>query len=99
MTLTARYPWPSAEYACAIVGLLPHRRPHPLLLESVGVRPPRGVALQRETIRLIAEISMGTGALAVFGGTVVIVGFLTLATGGTLACRVTARWAISASRR
>ncbi|WP_420094841.1 MlaE family ABC transporter permease [Nocardia asteroides] len=40
---------------------------------------------RRETIRLIAEISMGSGALAVFGGTVVIVGFLTLATGGTLA--------------
>ncbi|MFF7943377.1 MULTISPECIES: MlaE family ABC transporter permease [Nocardia] len=40
---------------------------------------------RRETVRLIAEISMGSGALAVFGGTVVIVGFLTLATGGTLA--------------
>ncbi|MBF6272081.1 MULTISPECIES: ABC transporter permease [Nocardia] len=38
-----------------------------------------------ETIRLIAEISMGTGALAVIGGTVVIVGFLTLFTGGTIA--------------
>ncbi|MGL4307152.1 MAG: MlaE family ABC transporter permease [Mycobacteriaceae bacterium] len=40
---------------------------------------------KRETIRLIAEISMGTGALAVIGGTVVIVGFLTLAAGGTIA--------------
>ncbi|AHH16178.1 YrbE family protein YrbEB [Nocardia nova SH22a] len=40
---------------------------------------------KKETIRLIAEFSMGSGALAVFGGTVVIVGFLTLATGGTLA--------------
>lgn len=38
-----------------------------------------------ETIRLIAEISMGTGALAVIGGTVVIVGFLTLMAGGTIA--------------
>lgn len=38
-----------------------------------------------ETIRLIAEISMGTGALAVIGGTVVIVGFLTLFAGGTIA--------------
>lgn len=38
-----------------------------------------------DIVRLIAEISMGTGALAVMGGTVVIVGFLTLATGGTLA--------------
>jgi len=39
----------------------------------------------REIIRLIAEISMGTGTLAMIGGTVVIVGFLTLAAGGTLA--------------
>ena len=38
-----------------------------------------------EVIRLIAEISMGAGTLAMIGGTVVIVGFLTLATGGTLA--------------
>ena len=40
---------------------------------------------RREVIRLIAEISMGTGTLAMIGGTVVIVGFLTLAAGGTLA--------------
>lgn len=40
---------------------------------------------RREVIRLIAEISMGAGTLAMIGGTVVIVGFLTLAAGGTLA--------------
>ena len=38
-----------------------------------------------KSIRLIAEISMGAGTLAMIGGTVVIVGFLTLAAGGTLA--------------
>ena len=38
-----------------------------------------------EVVRLIAEISMGAGTLAMIGGTLVIVGFLTLATGGTLA--------------
>ena len=38
-----------------------------------------------EVVRLIAEISMGAGTLAMIGGTVVIVGFLTLATGGVLA--------------
>ena len=54
---------------------------------------------RREIIRLIAEISMGAGTLAMIGGTVVIVGFLTLAAGGTLAVQGTARWAISASRR
>jgi phospholipid/cholesterol/gamma-HCH transport system permease protein len=40
---------------------------------------------RREVIRLVAEISMGAGTLAMIGGTVVIVGFLTLATGGVLA--------------
>ncbi len=39
----------------------------------------------KETLRLIAEIAMGTGALAMIGGTVVIVAFLTLATGGVIA--------------
>ncbi len=39
----------------------------------------------REIVRLVAEISMGAGALAMIGGTLVIVGFLTLAAGGTLA--------------
>lgn len=43
------------------------------------------VHYRKEVLRLIAEISMGTGALAVIGGTVVIVGFLTLFTGGTIA--------------
>lgn len=41
-------------------------------------------AYNRETLRLIAEIGMGTGTLAVIGGTVAIVGFMTFA-GGTLA--------------
>jgi phospholipid/cholesterol/gamma-HCH transport system permease protein len=43
------------------------------------------VRYKKETIRLVAEISMGSGALAVIGGTVVIVGFLTLFAGGTIA--------------
>lgn len=40
---------------------------------------------RKEVIRLIAEISMGAGTLAMIGGTVAIVGFLTMAAGGTLA--------------
>ena len=47
--------------------------------------PFAAVHFRREIIRLIAEISMGAGTLAMIGGTVVIVGFLTLAAGGTLA--------------
>jgi phospholipid/cholesterol/gamma-HCH transport system permease protein len=38
-----------------------------------------------ELLRLIAVTSLGTGALAVIGGTVVIVGFLTLSTGALVA--------------
>ncbi|MCP9270950.1 MlaE family ABC transporter permease [Mycolicibacterium arenosum] len=38
-----------------------------------------------DIMRLIGEISMGVGTLAMIGGTLVIVGFLTIATGGTLA--------------
>lgn len=38
-----------------------------------------------ETVRLVAQMSLGVGALAVIGGTVVIVGFLTLSTGALVA--------------
>ncbi|MCV7424010.1 ABC transporter permease [Mycobacterium yunnanensis] len=38
-----------------------------------------------EVLRLIAEMGLGTGALAVIGGTVVIIGFLTLSTGALIA--------------
>jgi len=38
-----------------------------------------------ELLRLIAQMSLGTGALAVIGGTVVIVGFLTLSAGSLIA--------------
>jgi phospholipid/cholesterol/gamma-HCH transport system permease protein len=38
-----------------------------------------------ELIRLIAQMSMGTGALAVIGGTMAIVGFLTLSAGALIA--------------
>lgn len=47
-------------------------------LRSIGVafKNYRG-----EMIRLVAQMSLGTGALAIIGGTVVIVAFLTLSTG------------------
>jgi len=38
-----------------------------------------------EVVRLVAQMSLGTGALAVIGGTVVIVGFLTLSAGSLIA--------------
>ncbi|MGB8387152.1 ABC transporter permease [Mycobacterium sp.] len=47
--------------------------------------PYAAVHFRGEISRLVAEISMGTGTLAMIGGTVAIVGFLTMAAGGTLA--------------
>jgi phospholipid/cholesterol/gamma-HCH transport system permease protein len=47
-----------------------------------------GGAIRRypgEVLRLIAVMGLGTGALAVVGGTVVIIGFLTLSTGALIA--------------
>ena len=40
---------------------------------------------KEEIVRLIAQMSMGTGALALIGGTVVVVGFLTMAAGALIA--------------
>src|SRR6476659_9825943 len=40
---------------------------------------------RREMLRLIAEIGMGTGAMAVIGGTVAIIGFVTLSAGSLIA--------------
>ena len=53
--------------------------------KAIAGVPHATVRYRREVIRLIAEISMGAGTLAMIGGTVAIVGFLTLAAGGTLA--------------
>ena len=53
--------------------------------KALAATPHAAAHFRQEIIRLIAEISMGAGTLAMIGGTVVIVGFLTLATGGTLA--------------
>ncbi|EUA22638.1 permease family protein [Mycobacterium xenopi 3993] len=40
---------------------------------------------RKETLRLIAEIGMGTGAMAVVGGTVAIIGLVTLSGGSLIA--------------
>lgn len=40
---------------------------------------------RRETLRLVAKIGMGTGAMAVVGGTVAIIGFVTLSGGSLIA--------------
>ena len=35
----------------------------------------------KEVVRLLAEVSLGSGALALIGGTVLVIGFLTAAAG------------------
>ncbi|MDO2968215.1 ABC transporter permease [Mycobacteroides abscessus] len=43
------------------------------------------LSYRTELIRLIAQMGLGTGALAIVGGTVAIVGFLTISTGALVA--------------
>jgi phospholipid/cholesterol/gamma-HCH transport system permease protein len=53
--------------------------------ESIRYIPNAITRYRRETIRLIAEMTMGTGALVIIGGTVGVAAFLTLASGGVIA--------------
>ncbi|MDT5222825.1 MAG: phospholipid/cholesterol/gamma-HCH transport system permease protein [Mycobacterium sp.] len=48
------------------------------VLQSLGQIPHALHSYRKETLRLIAQIGMGTGAMAVVGGTAAIVGFVTL---------------------
>lgn len=85
MTLRAAYPGLAREInrpVTALAGIGDHVA---FYGKAIAGAPFAATRYRREIIRLIAEISMGAGTLAMIGGTVVIVGFLTLATGGTLA--------------
>jgi len=74
------------SYAGRPAALLSRIGDHTLFYgRAIAGVPHAAVHFRKEIIRLIAEISMGAGTLAMIGGTVVIVGFLTLAAGGTLA--------------
>ncbi|MBV8930348.1 MAG: ABC transporter permease [Mycobacteriaceae bacterium] len=48
------------------------------VVQAVGQIPFALQRYRRETLRLIAEVGMGTGAMAVIGGTLAIVAFVTL---------------------
>ncbi|MDT5300209.1 MAG: phospholipid/cholesterol/gamma-HCH transport system permease protein [Mycobacterium sp.] len=85
MTLRALYPQATRQLGKPI-SLLGRIGDHTLFYgKAIAGAPFAATHYTREIIRLIAEISMGAGTLAMIGGTVVIVGFLTLATGGVLA--------------
>ncbi|MGV2583409.1 UNVERIFIED_CONTAM: ABC transporter permease [Mycobacterium avium subsp. hominissuis] len=53
--------------------------------KTIGAIPAAFANYKTELVRLIATMSLGAGALAIIGGTVVIVGFLTLSTGALIA--------------
>src|SRR5579875_251823 len=85
MTLRAAYPRLFRQLERP-VGTLGRIGDHTLFYgKALAGAPFAATHYTREVIRLVAEISMGAGTLAMIGGTVVIVGFLTLAAGGTLA--------------
>ncbi|MDR3665067.1 MAG: ABC transporter permease [Mycobacterium sp.] len=85
MALKQTYPRLARELGRPI-GLLGRIGDHTLFYgKALAGVPFAGTHYRKEVVRLIAEISMGAGTLAMIGGTVAIVGFLTLATGGTLA--------------
>ncbi|OIN81729.1 ABC transporter permease [Mycobacterium malmoense] len=85
MTLRAAYPRLTRQLEKP-VGTLSRIGDHMLFYgKAIAGIPFAATHYRREVIRLVAEISMGAGTLAMIGGTLVIVGFLTLAAGGTLA--------------
>lgn len=53
--------------------------------ETLAAIPDAVVHYRTELLRLIAQMGLGSGALAVVGGTVAIVGFLTMTTGALVA--------------
>ncbi|KAB7751523.1 ABC transporter permease [Mycolicibacterium mucogenicum] len=55
------------------------------VVTAVGHIPHALRFYRKEVLRLIAEVGMGTGAMAVIGGTVAIIGFVTLAAGSLIA--------------
>ncbi|UXA13973.1 ABC transporter permease [Mycobacterium sp. SMC-8] len=52
---------------------------------TLGAIPDAVINYRKEVWRLIAQMGLGSGALAVVGGTVAIVGFLTMTTGALVA--------------
>lgn len=85
MTLRAAYPRLTRQLQKP-VGTLSRIGDHTLFYGRAIAGVPFAVThYRREIIRLVAEISMGAGTLAMIGGTLAIVGFMTLAAGGTLA--------------
>lgn len=55
--------------------------------QTLASIPEAAIRYRSEVLRLIAQMGLGTGALATIGGTVVIVGFMTISTGAVVAAQ------------
>ncbi len=85
MTLRPVYPRLARQYEKPIRVLSNPGNQSIFFVRAIRGVPYAAVHFRSDIARLVAEISMGAGTLAMIGGTVAIVGFLTLAAGGTLA--------------
>lgn len=83
--LRSRFRRPTASMTKRLSPLLKLGDAGNFYLQAFRAVPKALVSYPREMLRLVAELGMGAGALAVIGGTVVIVGFLTLSAGALLA--------------
>ena len=80
--------FPLADRAGSAAGrrLEPHRDADPVLRPDPALASAYAFVYYRvELLRLIAQMGLGAGALVVIGGTVAIVGFLTVTTGALVA--------------
>lgn len=55
--------------------------------KTLAAIPDAAINYRTEVLRLIAQMGLGSGALATIGGTVVIVGFMTVTTGAVVAAQ------------
>lgn len=83
--LNTRYPRTARTLRKPVTGVRSVGQQAIFYRDAVRQIPHALLRYRKDAIRLIAEIGMGTGALAVIGGTVVIVGFMTFSAGTLLA--------------
>ncbi len=80
-----RFAWPSLRDSGVVRAWNHFGTQVAFYARTVGETRTAFTRYKTEMLRLIGQMSLGTGALAVIGGTVVIVGFLTLSTGAVIA--------------
>ena len=79
--------WPTRAKDTLIGGLDQIGSQTRFYVTTVAAIPHALIHYRPELMRLIAQMGLGTGALAAIGGTVVIVGFMTMTTGAVVAAQ------------